>query len=156
MTSIIAKSRRPDVTFYPDGHIDLTANVAKLLQLQSGDVIDIAQSGAEYLMYVRLRNADRIGRHVAQVYPTKKGKHRSNNFRCHSIGIYYVMQSILNSAKGPIRLNIGQPVTLTTYGPAIPLITAARPSPSPTALGGSPADSPSPSTTITEAPASGP
>ena len=46
------KTRRPDITFYRNGRIDITASVAERLSLRAGDVIDIARGKEEYYLYV--------------------------------------------------------------------------------------------------------
>lgn len=81
MRSLLGISRRPDVTFYADGHIDITARVAQRLRLMPGDVIDVAVDEVECCLYVRLRANEADGRHEARVYPTKP---RSRNYRAHS------------------------------------------------------------------------
>ena len=96
MTSLLPNSRRPDVIFHPNGRIDITARIAKVLQLQNGDVIDVAVSYEEYLLYVRLRATKCVGRHEATVHPTNKGKHRNNNFRAYSQRLCKSIRSILN------------------------------------------------------------
>ena len=76
------RTRRPDITFYRNGRIDITASVAERLSLRAGDVIDIARGKEEYYLYVRLRRSDgAVGRHEAQCYPSKSG---TRNFRAYS------------------------------------------------------------------------
>ena len=130
MDTLLPNSRRPDVTFYPDGRIDITAHVAKILHMQQGDVIDIVLAGAEYLLYVRLRSNECVGRHEAQVYPSKRGKHKANNFRAYSKTICRAIRKAATVPGGfsagensPLRLPAGTPITYGTAGTAIPLIT---------------------------------
>jgi hypothetical protein len=123
MTSILPHSRKPDVSFYSDGRIDITARIAKELNLQQGDVIDVVTSGWKYLLYVRLRAADTDGRHEAQVYRTKQN---SNNFRTYSRTITDVILEEVSShtsmLNGKIaRLPAGKAVTLENYGKAVPI-----------------------------------
>ena len=131
MTSLLPNSRRPDVTFYPDGRIDITARIAKILELQSGDVIDVAAHYGEYLLYVRLRASGCVGRHEAQVYPSKRGKYKANNFRAYSKTICCAIRKAATvpgcktaGESNPLRLPAGTHVTFGIYGTAIPLITS--------------------------------
>lgn len=82
MTSLLGNnSRRPDISFHTNGTIDITARVAKMLNLADGDVIDVALDDGEYYLYVRWRGKFISGNYEAQVHPTKRGSH---NFRAHS------------------------------------------------------------------------
>lgn len=129
MTSILPNSRRPDITFCPDGRIDITARIAKMLHLQQGDVIDVAVTPTEYLIYVRLTASQCVGRHEAQVYPTNRGKHQANNFRTYSKTICDAIlrevsrASVSDCEKKTIRLAAGSPIIFGPNGTAIPLIT---------------------------------
>lgn len=117
MISLLPNSRRPDVSFYQDGRIDITARIAKMLHLQAGDVIDIAAEGGEFYLYVRLQASECTGRHEAQVFATKRG----NNFRAHSVKLCRTMFSIVGTS--PARLPAGSPVIFGMHGVGIPLIT---------------------------------
>ncbi len=129
MTSLLPKSRRPDVTFHTDGRIDITARIARFLQLQRGDVIDIACHYGEYLLYVRLKNSQRVGRHEATVFPSNGGLRRSNNYRAHSKTLCEAIFKECSVPAGfvtgnkPLRLPAGSPVIFGPNGTAIPLIT---------------------------------
>lgn len=123
MTSLLPNSRRPDVTFYPDGRIDITARIAKVLHLQQGDVIDVAMQYGECLLYVRLRSSECVGRHKATVYATNKGKHQANNFRAYSHQLCRAIIKESEVAAGPARLPAGSPVIFGPNGTAVPLIT---------------------------------
>lgn len=72
-------SRKPDITFFEDGRIDISARVANMLSLEWGDVVDIAYYCGEYHLYISHKNP--IARYDARVRTTKK---RSRNFRCNS------------------------------------------------------------------------
>ncbi len=125
MTSLLPNSRRPDVTFHANGRIDITARIAKMLHLQDGDVLDVATSGEEYLLYVRLRSDERNGRHEATAYPTKRGKNKSNNFRAYSSHLCKAISKAVFGVYGhhSARLIAGSPVLYGPNGTAIPLIT---------------------------------
>lgn len=120
MGSIIGKNtRRPDVSFYRNGRIDITSAVARVLNLREGDVVDIDYQNGEYLLYVRLRGVDAIGRHEAQCHPTKEGAH---NFRAYSKKLCKAILAASNSIK-EARLSMGEIINHPQIGIAIPLIT---------------------------------
>lgn len=124
MTPMLQNTRRHDITFHPSGRIDITARIAKILHLNAGDVIDVGVSGEEYLLYVRLRAAECVGRHEATVHPTNRGKHRANNFRAHSRHLCQAILKASGNALGmkTLRIPAGNPVTHAPNGTAIPLI----------------------------------
>lgn len=124
MLPLLTNSRRHDVTFCPDGRIDITARIAKMLKLQDGDVINIAVHCGEYLLYVSQRASQCVGQHRAMVAPTNRGKRRNNNFRAYS---KYLCSAVSQAAYGcdgrKTRLPAGSPVDIAGYGTVIPLIT---------------------------------
>jgi hypothetical protein len=118
MGSIIGNSRRPDVTFYINGRIDITSRIAKQLCLTEGDVIDIDKRNGEYLLYVRYRSDCAIGRHEARC---KASKNNSNNFRAYS---KQLTDAILNACGAEkAQLASGAVVELEDIGIAVPLVT---------------------------------
>jgi len=120
MENLLPNSRRPDVSFHQSGRIDITAHVAKLLHLQQGDVIGVMLSGGEYMLYVRLRDNERVGRHEGQVFPTNRGKRHTNNFRAYS---RRMCQAMIHAAgvSGTARLPVGTPLSINDTT-AIPII----------------------------------
>lgn len=82
MTSLLGNTRKPDVSFYRNGRIDISARVVKALGIERGDVIDVVTDGDEYLLYVVHKGKDVSGAHEAQCYPSNI--RRTHNFRCHS------------------------------------------------------------------------
>ena len=50
MESLLKTTRRPDIAFYRNGRIDISANVVKALDIQRGDSIDVTTDGYEYLL----------------------------------------------------------------------------------------------------------
>ena len=125
MTSLLSNTRRPDVTFHPNGRIDITARIAKMLNLQRGDVIDVALSSGEYLLYGRLRHSQCTGRHEAAVMPTNKGKRENNNFRAYSSRLCRAVCSEVfgKDYHETARFPAGHPVSLCHHGTAVPIIT---------------------------------
>ena len=66
MRSILGNSRKSDLTFWRDGHIDIRSRVSRELQLKAGDVIDIAIGEGfdhECYLYARKRGTQTTGRH---------------------------------------------------------------------------------------------
>ena len=67
MKSVLENSRKSDLTFWRDGHIDICARVSKALDLKAGDVIDIAVDEGfqrEYYLYTRHTGGALNGRHA--------------------------------------------------------------------------------------------
>ncbi|MBR4388741.1 MAG: hypothetical protein IKT00_06145 [Prevotella sp.] len=68
MKSVLENSRKSDITFWRDGHIDICARVSRALDLREGDVIDIAIDegfAREYYLYAKKKREGRNGRHKA-------------------------------------------------------------------------------------------
>lgn len=74
MNSILPNSRKHDLAFHASGKIDISAHIARCLQLAPGDVIDIASERGELFLYVRLRAGHYSGRHEGRVWTTTHGK----------------------------------------------------------------------------------
>lgn len=104
MTTMLGNTRRPDVSFYATGRIDITARTAKLLALRDGDVIDIATNGKEYYLYVKYKGDEVVGRHEAQCRPTKKG---SRNYRAYSRRLCSIVLD-LNGEANAAHLPVGE------------------------------------------------
>lgn len=117
MESIIGNSRRPDVTFYVNGRIDITSRVARILQLNEGDVIDIGLQQGEYYLYVKNRANTLVGKHEAQCSASKK---KSMNFRAYSKKLSSAVLAFSKSDKA--RIPIGEVVELPNIGWAVSLI----------------------------------
>jgi hypothetical protein len=120
MTSILHHiSRRPDVSFYRNGRVDITSHIARQLTLAEGDIIDICANAGEYYIYIRHRRADAIGRHRAVCRPTKTG---SRNFRAYSVPLAHAMLR-LTGLKDMARFPCGTPQHHPEKGIIIPIIT---------------------------------
>lgn len=117
MKSILGNTRRPDITFYESGRIDITAHAARLLQLQRGEVLDIMSDGEEYYLYVRHRAT--VGRHEAMAYPSNK---RGNNYRVWSHKLCSVMLQVCQT-KQYVRLCVGTPMHDSQNRILLPIIT---------------------------------
>lgn len=118
MGSILGNSRRPDVTFYKSGRIDITSRVAKLLNLSQGDVIDIDVINGEYLLYIRYRSNEAVGRHEARCIASKSN---SNNFRAYSKKLTKAILTVCEAEKA--QLASGAAMEFERLGIAVPLIT---------------------------------
>lgn len=122
MTTLLPNTRRPDVSFYANGRIDITARVAKMLSLKENDVIDIALQGGEYLLYRKYKAESLIGRHEAQCHVTKKrGLFRSNNIRAYSKRLCAAMLKAAGTHP-TARLPVGINTPLGHHGTAVTII----------------------------------
>ena len=115
-------TRRPDITFRPDGSIDIVSRLADSLALRPGDVIDIAADdrSGEYYLFVRYRNPP--GNHFGRVYSPGRGKY----MRCRSRLLTGIILRACGAPKGQsARFYTGYPVEQegTVY---IPIITSCR------------------------------
>lgn len=105
MKKLLEHNRRPDISFSRKrGTIRITARVARVLALRPGDVINIAVSNGEYLLYA-LHIANGIGRHEAQCYPTKKG---SGNYCANSVRLCRSLLDSVGSSAEKVAFMVGQ------------------------------------------------
>ena len=65
MEKIISTTRRPDITFYASGLINITTRVARILGLTSESCVNIAVEKGEYLLFAE-HYAGMIGSHTAR------------------------------------------------------------------------------------------
>lgn len=120
MQSIIGTTttRKPDIIFHSTGRIDIAAHVAKTLNLQHGDVIDIMLYGGEWYLIVRYRSALVVGRHKCTAFRSNKGGH---HFRIwskeHCTAILDYCQ-----CTDRVKLCVGTPTEIPVYGTALPII----------------------------------
>lgn len=118
MISLLGRSRRHDIIVRRTGMIDITARVARILQLAPGDSIDILVDNNEYYLTVVHHASGGCGCFRAVARPTKKGKH----FRVHST---VISRALLAAVENPIvaRLAVGQPIRDQQQRVLIPIIT---------------------------------
>lgn len=116
--SILGNTRRSDISFSPNGKIDISSRIVKALGMGKGDVIDIMVEGGEYYLYVSIRASAAFGRHEARCYPTQRG---SRHFRTYCRRL---CTSILSAAgtNGYARFAAGDPL-MVNGRKAIPIIT---------------------------------
>ena len=106
MESLLKTTRRPDIAFYRNGRIDISASVVKALGLQRGDSIDVTTDGYEYLLYVSHRAGN--GRFEAQCLPTNIKK-STNSFRAHSVRLCRAVRGAV-----PVGCSVGEILRLPT------------------------------------------
>lgn len=117
---VLVNNRKPDVSFYKNGRIDICAKVAKQLNLEQGDIISLAQDGGEIFLFIANKSSDaNSARCTGQCFPSRKG---SRNFRAQSTRLCKIMLEICNSTSAA-RLPAGDPLSIPNLGTAIPLIT---------------------------------
>lgn len=120
MKSILGdKIRKPDITFYDNGRIDISAHVSNILSIRNGDVIDILDYGMEIYLYVRM-HAPTVGKYGATCFETKKN---SRNFRTYSTCLCKAVMDICKvSDLKKIKLAVGEPQEIEGYGTVLPII----------------------------------
>lgn len=108
MISLLDKTRKHDISFHRNGKIDITARVAKALNLSSGDVINVAVDNSECFLYVSHKADECVGNHEAQCSSTKN---LSNNLRAYSVRLCRAIMDLVNcSDQQVIHLNCGEKV----------------------------------------------
>lgn len=116
MLKLLQHTRRPDITFYRNGRINITAEVARALSLSPGDHINIAVSGREYLLFA---SRPTLGRHEAQVHRTKRG---SDNYATSSARLCRSLFDAIGFTGDRLACMVGESIEQeqTVY---IPIIT---------------------------------
>ncbi len=117
MQSILGNTRRADIIFNSSGRIDITARVAKSLDLQHGDVIDIMLAEGEWYLYVKHRTP-KVGRHEGMVFRSNKKGHHCRAYS------KTLCNAVLSECKvsDKVKLCVGKPVSLSYHGAALPII----------------------------------
>lgn len=100
---VIGNTRMPDVTFYEDGHIDISATAARVLGLMPGDVIDMAVDGIE--LYLMVSSHGEVGRHMARCYPSS---HRGGHYRLNSKRLVNYIRRYVGRKDKAIRAYAGE------------------------------------------------
>jgi hypothetical protein len=121
MESLLSNTRKPDLSFFKDGHIDITARVAKSIGLEDGDVIDILKDGKELYLYVKIKSKDVIGMHAGRCRSTHPDKaHR--NFRTNCKRLCNAIFDICNN-DCLVKIAAGEAFEIPNIGLVVPLIT---------------------------------
>lgn len=119
MQSVIVKSRKPDLTFHITGRINISARIARELQLKSGDLIDIMEDDDQHEAYIYVRHrAPNVGRHEGMVFPSHKGSYHfiaSSKALCE-----YILRKCEQQKKAAVACGLS--VQLKYYGKAFPII----------------------------------
>lgn len=116
--TIYGNSRRPDATFWHNGQIVVGARVARLLDLEAGDVLGLACVDGEWLLYTRLKAGERVGRHEGVLHVTNKG---SRPVACSSVRMARAVLDAAGQAE-VCRLACGELVEVSGLGRCVPLI----------------------------------
>ena len=120
-TKILPITRRGDITFHPNGRIDLTAHVTKVLSLCPGDVINIAcvdERFCEHYLYVARRASETVGRHSGTCRPAKNSGRYLRTF-CKRLTDYVLFRTRSTTA---IRIRVGAASEVSGLGIVLPLI----------------------------------
>jgi len=124
MTGIQGNTRRPDITCHPDGTIQITSRVTKMLGLKVGDVIDIGIEGIECYLYIKYRAENVIGVHSSRCCSTGKNSH---HFRVYSVVLTDAMYKMCEADKSePLRLYCGGLAENNYVGKCVYIITHRR------------------------------
>lgn len=121
MESLIGNTRKPDLTFFRNGQINITARIAKCLSLSEGDIVDILKSDRELYFYVKSRNGDIVGQHSGRCRSTRPKK-GYRNFR---VNCKRLTDAIFRECNGRdvVQLAAGDLIEIDHIGKALPLIT---------------------------------
>lgn len=122
MHSIVQYTRRPDVSFYSSGRIDITSRVARAIGIADGDVISIAESDGEYYIYCAKHADAVVGSHQGTVHPTKQ---HSRNFRCYSSQICHILLTAhgITGRGQSLRVPAGRVIQHPQFGTMMSLVT---------------------------------
>lgn len=109
METVIARTRRPDVTFSPNGRISISSVAARLLTLSPGDVINLADSQGELYIF-RIPAEETFGRHRARCYSCNHGSHY---LLANSVTLCrHAFRLAASDGSRRIGFNVGSPVTV--------------------------------------------
>jgi anaerobic selenocysteine-containing dehydrogenase len=121
MESLLGNTRKPDIAFYRDGHINITARIAKSLHIQEGDVVDIMKQDRELYLYVKMKSRDVVGQHTGRCRSTTPHK-GYRNFRTNCKRLCDAIFGICGDSN-IVQLAAGECIDIPDIGLAVPLIT---------------------------------
>ena len=104
MIRLLENTRKPDITFNRNGQIRITARIARILSISTGDVLNISIDNGEYLLYIK---KNLIGRHEAQCYPSNR---RGHNFVANSAKLSRSLLDSCNIKSDRASFMIGEPI----------------------------------------------
>lgn len=120
---LVKPQRKVDVYFRKSGRIDITSRVAKALNIQDGDVINVLSADSEYFLYVERRAADIRNGMARYRHAVRRTKSNDNMLRCQSIALTDAVNAITEAEES--WLFVGTPRSLTNFGvntDGVPLI----------------------------------
>lgn len=120
MQNLLSHNRRPDLTFYSSGRIDISSRVVNVLNIQPGDVVSIAKEQNELFLYVIARDKD-VTNHFSYSGRCFLHNKASSSLRAQSSRLCNEILRISKREK-VARLPAGEPIE-TAVGKAIPIIT---------------------------------
>ncbi len=107
MESILPSSRKPDISFHPSGKIDISARIARLLDISPGDIIDILlDADGELYLYVKLRAGTYTGHHQGRVNATARSGKGTTRVWSRAIARAILAKAAVS---GPLRCPCGSP-----------------------------------------------
>lgn len=118
MYKLLEQTRRPDITFYRNGIIRITARVARILSLRPGDSINVAVVDGEYLLHAVHRD-NSIGRHEAQCYRSKRG---GENYCANSVRLCRSMFDVVGCRGDRVSFMVGEKTECEGVA-CVPIIT---------------------------------
>ena len=113
---IISHHRRPDLTFYPNGRIDLSSNLVKQLSLQPNDVIAMSVDDEDNILLHRyIQAAERYNstRYTGALYPSHLGQ---RSLRTNNISYYKYLNHRFPNLSPTIHTAIGSIIQHPLYG----------------------------------------
>lgn len=116
MEKIISNTRRPDITFHVGGLINITARVARILNLDGDSYINVVMDKGEYMLFAEHYD-NIIGNHTGRCYPVNAG---SKYFRANSVRLCRAILDVCG-VYGRAALMCGEAVFINgkTYLPVI-------------------------------------
>lgn len=111
---LVLSQRRCDIYFRANGRVDINANVAREIGLESGDSINLTKIDNEIYLYVSSKASSRINKNMRlknTAHPSKKG---SNHFRCQCKALTDCMNKIVGARES--WLFVGKTKDLSCYG----------------------------------------
>lgn len=121
MRHLLDNTRRHDITFNADGRIEISARATKALDIQPGDVIDIALNDINREVYLYVKHRQPAGRHKAQCYCTSKGK-TCRSLRANCVDICRQVLDLRGYSATRAQLPVGDAEDIPGIGKALPII----------------------------------
>ena len=119
MLPILTHSRKPDITFYNNGRIEVSRRLARILGIRKGDVLNLMQENNRHYLYLSSLAVWSNGSHEAACSPSAPG---SRHFRAHSVALARAAARVA-AAEGCAKVGAyaGDPMLSEIYGVYVPL-----------------------------------